>query len=87
MSDNDSTQIKIIRGVSSSQPCIRGIMTHIMAGRFIAGESIASIAQDYELTKAQVEQAIRYELAKAERLKLADDMVKVELLAGGKENG
>jgi uncharacterized protein (DUF433 family) len=40
----------------------RGIPTAIIAEQVRAGDSVASIAEAYELTRTQVESAIRYEL-------------------------
>lgn len=47
----------------SGTPCVssRRIGTKYIIGRFSSGESIASLAKDYQLPTEQVEQAIRYE--------------------------
>lgn len=52
--------------IMSGQPCIksRRIGTHILAGRFIAGESVISIAEDYEIGPRSVDEAIRFELVR-----------------------
>lgn len=49
--------------VHSGAPVIRGrrIATHVLNGRFISGESIAELVNDYDLTTEEVEAAIRYE--------------------------
>lgn len=39
-----------------------GIPTAALAGCFAAGDSIDAIARDYEIERAKVEQAIRWEM-------------------------
>lgn len=50
-----------IDGVGWGRCCLKdsGIGVFFLAGRFMAGESIASIADDYERTPDEVEDAIR----------------------------
>jgi len=40
----------------------RGVRTDVIAEQFRAGESLEAIAEIYELTRAKVEAAVRYEL-------------------------
>lgn len=51
--------------ISFGTPVIagKGIGTGTIASRIDAGESIADVAADYELTEAEVEEALVYELA------------------------
>ena len=55
--------------VSFGRPVLTGsgIPTAVIADRFRAGESIASIAGDYDRTKAEIEEAIRYETVRIAR--------------------
>jgi len=43
-------------------PQIRGVRTEILRGRFEADEPISAISDDFGLTSAEVEHALRYEL-------------------------
>ena len=47
---------------SFGQPAIRGIRTDALAEDYRAGASMAEIADLYDLTTAQVDEAIRFEL-------------------------
>ncbi|MBS1796788.1 MAG: DUF433 domain-containing protein [Acidobacteria bacterium] len=49
--------------VSFGRPTLAGtgISTNVIAGRFNAGESREELAKDYDITEAQVEEAIDYE--------------------------
>lgn len=49
--------------ISFGRPIVQGtgISTSVIAGRFNAGESIAELANDYNLEPFRVEEAIRYE--------------------------
>ena len=47
------------------EPVVRGLRTEIVADQYRAGESIAAIADIYELPVALVEAALRYELVRA----------------------
>jgi uncharacterized protein (DUF433 family) len=49
--------------ISSGTPCIVGhrISTEILAGRFCAGDSIASLVDDLNIEQKAVENALRYE--------------------------
>lgn len=38
-----------------------GVATNVIAGRFKAGEKVENLANDYEITEAQVQEAIDYE--------------------------
>lgn len=40
------------------------IPTEILASRFLAGDSIAALMADYDITNEQVETALRYELVR-----------------------
>lgn len=73
-------KIRIHKQILSGQPCVPGrrIPTFILAGRFIAGDSISFIAKDYSISRQAVTLAIRYELAKAKKAKQADDMVQID---------
>lgn len=54
-----------VEGVSGGGPCLKGtgILAEFVADRFLAGESIARIAQDYrDVTEAMVVDAIRLAL-------------------------
>ncbi len=57
--------VSITPGVISGRPVIEGtrIPTAIVAQRNRAGESIASLARDYRLTRDKIEAAIQYETA------------------------
>jgi uncharacterized protein (DUF433 family) len=45
------------------RPVVRAVPTEVVAEQFRAGESTETIADLFDLTKAQVEQAIRFELS------------------------
>jgi len=47
---------------SFGQPSVRGVKTEVLAEDYRAGESLGSLADLYDLTIEQVEQAIRFEL-------------------------
>lgn len=49
------------------EPSVRGVPTEVVAEQVRAGEPIAAIAEIYELTVAQVESAVRYELIRGHR--------------------
>jgi len=55
--------------VCSGAPCISGrrVMTASIAGRFLAGDTVAEIAEDYETTTSDIENAIRYEFDRRKR--------------------
>lgn len=55
--------------VSFGRPVLAGsgIPTAVIADRFRAGESIASIAGDYDRTETEIEEAIRYETVRVAR--------------------
>jgi uncharacterized protein (DUF433 family) len=57
--------IAIDTQVAFRRPVIRrlGISTSTIAGRIDAGESIADLSADYELSEAEIEQAVLYERA------------------------
>ncbi len=42
-------------------------MTASIAGRFLAGDTVAEIAEDYETTTSDIENAIRYEFDRRKR--------------------
>jgi len=50
--------------IAFGRPCIAGtgIATEIIAERFRAGDSIASLVWDYRVRQVQIEAALRYEL-------------------------
>lgn len=50
--------------ISSGMPTVaRGrIRTDVLRGRFVAGETIGELAEDYHLTILEVQDALRYEL-------------------------
>jgi uncharacterized protein (DUF433 family) len=50
--------------VRSGRPVVRAVPTEVIAEQVRAGDSIATIAEAYELRPEQVEAAIRYELLK-----------------------
>lgn len=54
--------IKSSRGIMSGTPCVvsRRIPVYTLAGRYAAGETMEFIAEDYELTLAEVESAVRF---------------------------
>ena len=60
---DDSRSIVIDPRVQFGRPCVSGtgVPTSALADRFNAGESIASLVEDYGVTREQVEEAIRYE--------------------------
>ena len=49
--------------ISFGRPTIvgTGAPTDVIAGRFYAGDSLATLAKDYGITKEKVEEALRYE--------------------------
>lgn len=49
----------------SGRPVVRSVATEVIAEQFRAGDPIASIAENYELSPNDVEAAIRYELQAA----------------------
>jgi uncharacterized protein (DUF433 family) len=57
--------IAIDAQVAFGRPVIRrlGICTSPIADRIDAGESIADLSTDYELSEAEIEQAVLYEWA------------------------
>jgi uncharacterized protein (DUF433 family) len=62
--DNNKS-IAIDPSIQFGRPIVRrkGILTSVIADRIDAGESILSVAKDYEINKQEVELAIRYERA------------------------
>jgi uncharacterized protein (DUF433 family) len=60
---NDSRAVVIDPRVQFGRPCLlgTGIPTDVIMDRFLASETIASIAADYDVEPRQVEEAIRYE--------------------------
>ena len=54
--------IKRSPAFGSGAPTLKGIRTVVFCGRFLAGESVESIALDYGLTVLEVQKAIRYEV-------------------------
>jgi len=60
----DPAAVEVDPRVSFGRPVIRGtgIPTHIIAERYKAGDSLAMLAQDYERTEAEIEEAVRCEL-------------------------
>lgn len=44
------------------EPVVRNVRTELIAEQFRAGDPVAAIAETYELTEAQVEAALRYEM-------------------------
>lgn len=54
--------IKLNPEVAFGLPNIQGVRTEIVRSRFMANESVEFIAEDFGLTIAQVEMALRYEL-------------------------
>lgn len=61
----DPRSIVIDPRIQFGRPCLAGtgVPTAAIAERFLAGESIASLVDDYGVTPELVEQAIRYEQA------------------------
>lgn len=53
--------IKLNPEIAFGLPNVEGIRTEILRGRFMAEESVCEIADDFGLTTAQVETALRYE--------------------------
>jgi len=47
------------------EPVVRGVRTEIIAELFAAGDSVEMIAEMYELPRALVDEAVRYELIRA----------------------
>jgi uncharacterized protein (DUF433 family) len=58
----ESRAVAIKPGVSSGVPTIRGtgISIPILQGRYLAGDSFADLADDYDLKIEEVEDAINY---------------------------
>ena len=61
----DPKLVVIDPGVSYGSPVIAGsgVRTKTVAKFFVAGETIAELADEYRLCPAQIEEAVRYELA------------------------
>jgi uncharacterized protein (DUF433 family) len=61
--ENDPRAVVIDPRVQFGRPCLRGtgIPTDVIMDRFLASESIESIAADYGVDARRVEEAIRYE--------------------------
>lgn len=57
-------QVKQDLRVNFGSPTIAdtGIRSDVVASRFLAGDSIADLIDDYNITQEQVEAALRYEL-------------------------
>lgn len=53
--------VKLNPGIDFGLPNVRRIRTEVILQRFLAEESVEEIAQDFDLTEAEVEQALRYE--------------------------
>jgi uncharacterized protein (DUF433 family) len=64
-SENEPNLIVLDPRVSFGKPVIvgTGISTAIIAARFNARESIAALAEEYGLPQAQIEEAVRWEIA------------------------
>ncbi len=71
-------------GKRGGRVCLEGTRTEpwYLVSCFLGGDSVEHIAKDYELTVAQVETAIRYELARAKRLKWAVDVHRATVVEG-----
>ncbi len=61
--EEQSKLVSIDPYVSFGRPVIVGssIRTEIIAERFFAGDSMDDLVTDYRLTKAEIEEAVRYE--------------------------
>lgn len=61
--EKDPRAVVIDPRVQFGRPCLSGtgVPTEVVAERFLAGETIGSIAADYGIGPRQVEEAIRYE--------------------------
>jgi uncharacterized protein (DUF433 family) len=59
---NGHKPVVIDPDVSSGRPVVygTGIMTSILSGRHKGGESVRELAEDYGLSKEQIEEAIHY---------------------------
>ena len=64
-SEQDPRIVWIDPRVSFGRPVIKGkgVPTRALAARYKAGDSIATLSEDYDLTSREIEEAIRYELA------------------------
>jgi uncharacterized protein (DUF433 family) len=64
MSLGDLSHIWRKVGIKSGRPCIRntGILVEIVVERFVAGESIAEIAEDFSISPEAILHAIRLAL-------------------------
>jgi uncharacterized protein (DUF433 family) len=62
-SDSEPKLISINPRVSFGKPVIAGtgISTAVIAGRFNARESISQLAEEYDRTEAEIEEAVRWE--------------------------
>lgn len=62
--ENAPAMIAIEPGLSAGRPVINGtgLVTHIIAERYKAGESIKELMQDYGRLAEEIEEAVRYEL-------------------------
>lgn len=55
--------------ISFGRPSVAGIATQVLASRFLSGDSIAELAEDYGISERAVQSALRFELRKAKRRK------------------
>ena len=55
--------VKLNPGIAFGLPNVRRIRTEILLQRFLAPEPIEAIAEDFDLDRSEVEQALRYEWA------------------------
>ena len=62
---SDRRQISIAANVAFGRPVValRGISTSAIVGRIDAGETAADLAEDYDLTETEIEEAVLYERA------------------------
>lgn len=63
--------VKIVstQNINFGQPRIdgTGVSVRVIAGRFKAGESVDELAQDYKMTREEIEACLRYELTRTHK--------------------
>ncbi len=50
----DRPHLRVDPGVRFGDPCVRGVSVYDIAGMLTAGETVAVVADDYSLTRADV---------------------------------
>ena len=63
-SNAESKSVQISPTIAFGKPVLAGtgISTEVVAGRFLARDSVAELAEEYQVDQAKIEEAIRWEL-------------------------